>query len=260
MYGDLSMWSRAEAGTTINIPTMYMEREGGVWSPFGVSVLLVDAMYTDIWTHDYVVSELINHRDEIMESLVGDLPLEAVGWRDLPSKQWVVELEAWGGENVVRYHRALRDCRLGYLILEKESNQQLVDSKWSIGVSLRSAGLIDNNIYNCIMTDGGERVIERLVAESSGELSVKLKQLLRDHGLGSVWSKRANTVRAGEFVVVKPSALVVTTGGCIGCRYGYPTVLNRPCGHKELCYRCWWKRLSGAHRCKKCNEVVIDYA
>lgn len=229
--------------------------------PFEVSFLfnrMSSILYTDLWTHDYIAVELAHHRDEIMGCLMGDLPLEAIGWQELSDEEWLVELEAWAESNRGTFHAALRNCKLGYLLVGYGVGKRLADATWSIGVGLHHADLIDDQLYECIMGEKGSDIIEQLIAESSGELSVRLRQLLVEHGLGSLWSSRTKTQRVGEFSYggLEP---VFATGGCVGCSRGSPEVVNRPCGHKELCYGCWWKRISGAHKCKKCDQIVVDY-
>lgn len=207
---------------------------------------------SDIWGVDYIRNELMIHRDELMQNLVGDLPLESVGWRELEDHEWVLEFETWACQHKDRFYRALRECRMGYLMVGVRQDKTLADAKWSIGIRLREMGMISDTMYTSILSDDGDKVLSRLITESTGELSVKLRQLLVDHGLGSLWSSHTRGHHGGDRTVLGP-------GGCVGCPWGVPAVVNRPCGHKELCYECWWKRMSGAHRCKKCNGVVVDY-
>lgn len=214
-------------------------------------------LYTDLWTHDYIAAELSHHRDEIMHSLLGDLPLEAIGWRELGDREWLAELEAWAESNRGTFHAALRSCKLGYLLVGYNVDKKLADATWSIGVGLHSVGLISDQMYECIMGEHGGDIIERLIMESSGELSVRLRHLLVEHGLGSLWSSRTKSQRVGEFSA--GGGHVEFYGGCVGCSRGDPEVVNRPCGHKELCYGCWWDRMSGASKCKKCDQLVVDY-
>lgn len=211
-------------------------------------------MYNKIWGREYIKLELRMHRDDISRELIGELDVDSIMWTNSDDETWIQGLETWANAHVSQYKQVLSRCSLDYLLDDSHSDS-LASAIWSIGISIKQ--YIDPRTYSEIMeSDHGINIVMDLVMKSTGELSVVLKKTLYELGLERVWYQRCgercddNTNNEKYDNSVK----------CCDCNEFIACVTNRPCGCIELCLGCYTSHISDAHKCKKCSQVVLDYA